>query len=49
MQGEYRADVTCDTFHPTNRFLRVLHQQGRVQLDADHNEQVSILLHYCSR
>ena len=46
MQGEYRGDFTCDTFHPKNRYLRVLYQQGRVQLDADHNEQVSILLHH---
>ncbi len=46
MQGEYRGDFTRDSFDPAKRFLRVLYQQGRVQLDADHNEQVSILLHY---
>lgn len=46
MQGEYRGDFTRDTFHSKNRYLRVLYQQGRVQLDADHNEQVSILLHH---
>ena len=46
MQGEYRGDFTRDTFDPAKRFLRVLYQQGRVQLDADFNEQVSILLHY---
>jgi len=46
MQGEYRGDFTRDTFDPTKHFLRVLYQQGRVQLDADHNEQVSILLRY---
>jgi len=40
------ADFTRDTFDPQKRFLRVLLQQGRVQLDADFNEQVSILLHY---
>lgn len=46
MQGEYRGDCTRDTFDPAKHFLRVLYQQGRVQLDADSNEQVSILLHY---
>ena len=45
MQGEYRGDCT-HAFDPAKRFLRVLYQQGRVQLDADYNEQVSILLHY---
>ncbi|MEQ1903367.1 MAG: DUF6519 domain-containing protein [Pirellulaceae bacterium] len=46
MQGEYRGDFTRDTFDPLKRFSRVLMQQGRVQLDADWNEQTSILLHY---
>lgn len=46
MQGEYRGDFTRDTFHRRNHFARVLMQQGRVQLDADWNEQTSILLHY---
>jgi len=46
MQGEYRGDFTRDSFDPAKRFLRVLYQQGRVQLDADFNEQASILLHY---
>ena len=46
MQGEYRCDFTSDTFKRSNHFSRVLMQQGRVQLDADWNEQVSILLHY---
>jgi hypothetical protein len=41
-----KADLTRDTFDPTNHFSRVLMQQGRVTLDADHNEQVAILLHY---
>jgi hypothetical protein len=41
-----KADLTRNTFDPQKRFLRVLMQQGRVQLDADFNEQVSILLHY---
>src|SRR5260370_33692385 len=46
MQGEYRGDFTRDTFNPLKHFSRVLTQQGRVQLDADWNEQTSILLHY---
>jgi hypothetical protein len=46
MQGEYRGDFTRDTFNPFKHFSRVLMQQGRVQLDADWNEQNSILLYY---
>ncbi len=46
MQGEYRGDFTRDTFYQANHFCRVLMQQGRVQLDADWNEQAAILLHY---
>ena len=42
MQG----DFTRDTFDPSKHFSRVLMQQGRVQVDADWNEQTSILLHY---
>src|SRR6185295_12384916 len=45
MQGEFRGDVSRDTFDQTKRFSRVLMQQGRVQLDADWNEQNDILLH----
>ena len=41
MQG----DFSRNTFDPNNQFTRVLMQQGRVQIDADWNEQVSILLH----
>jgi hypothetical protein len=41
-----KGDFTRDTFDPVKHFTRVLMQQGRVQLDADWNEQVSILLHY---
>jgi Family of unknown function (DUF6519) len=41
-----RGDFTRDTFDATRHFSRVLMQQGRVQLDADSNEQASILLHY---
>jgi hypothetical protein len=41
-----KGDFTRDTFDPLKHFSRVLMQQGRVQLDADWNEQASILLHY---
>ncbi len=41
-----KGDFTRDTFDVEKHFSRVLMQQGRVQLDADWNEQVSILLHY---
>jgi hypothetical protein len=41
-----KGDFTRDTFDERSRFTRVLMQQGRVQLDADWNEQVSALLHY---
>jgi hypothetical protein len=46
MQGQFRGDFTRDAFHPAKHFSRVLIQQGRVQLDADWNEQTAILLHY---
>jgi hypothetical protein len=41
-----KGDFTRDTYNPLKRFTRVLMQQGRVQLDADWNEQGAILLHY---
>jgi Family of unknown function (DUF6519) len=41
-----KADLTRNTFDHFKHYVRVLMQQGRVQLDADWNEQVSILLHY---
>lgn len=41
-----KGDFTRDTFDPAKHFSRVLMQQGRVQLDADWNEQMAILLHY---
>ncbi len=41
-----KNDITRNTFDATKNFSRVLMQQGRVQLDADWNEQVSILLRY---
>ena len=46
MRGQFRGDFSRDTFDPLRHFSRVLMQQGRVQLDADWNEQVSIILHY---
>lgn len=41
-----KGDFSRLTFDVTNHFSRVLMQQGRVQLDADWNEQTAILLHY---
>lgn len=41
-----KGDFTRITFDQANQFTRVLMQQGRVQMDADWNEQVAILLHY---
>jgi hypothetical protein len=41
-----KGDFTRMTFNRDKRFSRVLMQQGRVQLDADWNEQGDILLHY---
>jgi len=41
-----KGDFSRDTFNQRKHLLRVLMQQGRVQIDADWNEQVSILLHY---
>ncbi|HEY6235619.1 MAG TPA: DUF6519 domain-containing protein, partial [Candidatus Elarobacter sp.] len=40
-----KADLTRSSFDPLKHFSSVLMQQGRVQLDADWNEQVAILLH----
>ena len=41
-----KGDFTRDTFDASRHYTRVLMQQGRVQLDADWNEQAAILLHY---
>jgi len=41
-----KADLTRITFDRRKQFSRVLMQQGRVQLDADWNEQMAILLRY---
>ncbi len=46
MDGDFKGDFTRDTFDPLKAFSRVLMQQGRVQLDADLNEQADILLRY---
>ncbi|MFE9834182.1 DUF6519 domain-containing protein [Streptomyces sp. NPDC005551] len=40
------GDFSRITFDPARRFSSVLSQQGRVQLDAEINEQSAILLHY---
>lgn len=37
-----RGDFTRDTFRPERRYTGVRMQQGRVQLDADWNEQIDI-------
>jgi len=44
-----KADFTRTSFDPLKRFSQVLMQQGRVQLDADWNEQAAILLHIMRR
>jgi Family of unknown function (DUF6519) len=48
MQGELRHDGSRFTplYNRHKNYLRVLMQQGRVQLDADWNEQVDILLYH---
>ncbi|MEM7202437.1 MAG: DUF6519 domain-containing protein [Planctomycetota bacterium] len=37
------GDITRKRFKPTNNYAAVLEQQGRVRLDADHNEAVDIV------
>ncbi|NBE52389.1 DUF6519 domain-containing protein [Streptomyces boluensis] len=39
------ADLSRSTFRPGRHYSQVLAQQGRVQLDADANEQAAIQLH----
>jgi hypothetical protein len=41
-----RGDFTRDSFDRHHHYTRVLMQQGRVQLDADWNEQGAIAQHY---
>jgi hypothetical protein len=40
-----KGDFTRTTFEPTKHYSAVRQQQGRVQLDADWNEQVDITAH----
>lgn len=46
MDGAFRGDFTRDTFYAFNHYSRVLKQQGRVDLEAEWNEQVDILIYY---
>lgn len=41
-----KGDFTRSSFQRLRRYSRVFMQQGRVQIDADWNEQASIVLHY---
>jgi hypothetical protein len=43
MKGDFSR---LNLFDPLHQYTRVMSQQGRVQLDADWNEQADILLHY---
>lgn len=40
------GDISRVTFDPLKHFTGVVTQQGRVQVDADENEQQAILLHF---
>ena len=40
-----KGDFTRHTFDPTRQFTTVRMQQGRVQLDADWNEQADLRLY----
>lgn len=42
LRGEFRGDFSRSTFQREKRYSSVRLQQGRVQLDADWNEQVDI-------
>jgi hypothetical protein len=44
MAGEFKGDFTRDTFYAHRHYCSVFQQQGRVSLDADGNEQATILL-----
>ena len=39
-----KGDFTRQTFDPSSHFTTVRMQQGRVQLDADWNEQADLVL-----
>jgi len=53
MDGDFKGDFTRDSFAfdplRLRQFSRVLMQQGRVQLDADWNEQTDLLLYTLRR
>ena len=40
------GDLSRVTFNPLKHFTSIVLQQGRVQMDADGNEQTAILLHF---
>src|SRR5436309_1412723 len=40
-----KGDISRQTFDPKKHYSQVIMQQGRVQLDADWNEQQAILQH----
>jgi len=40
------GDLSRVTFNPLKHFTSIVWQQGRVQMDADGNEQTAILLHH---
>lgn len=40
------VDISRVSFDPSKHYSRIVHQQGRVTLDADANEQTAVLLHY---
>jgi hypothetical protein len=44
LEAEMKGDFTRNTFDPKKHYRGVLMQQGRVQLDADWNENLDILL-----
>jgi Family of unknown function (DUF6519) len=41
-----KGDFSRDTYRASSQYSRVMMQQGRVQIDADWNEQTAILLGY---
>ncbi len=45
LAAKMKSDISRQTFDPRKHYNRVIMQQGRVQLDADWNEQQDILLH----
>lgn len=40
------VDISRVSFDPSKHYSQLVHQQGRVTLDADANEQAACLLHY---